>query len=189
MSASADGSVILLTMSMICQASRRCSIASTSFLYSAASALVSSVGSGRRRPRSLDPQRRARAGRAGADVGAALAADAPRRPPPPANAADLHDRGDHAVGGVAVVQARGDQQLAVAVAGLRRVDGGPGGSSSSIGTTMPGSTIGSLTNSTGTEIASVIQSSKVEPDALNPGRGCFVPTAPAPSGPPRLSRR
>ena len=45
-SASADGSVSLLTKSMICHASRRCSIASSSFLYSAASARVSSVGCG-----------------------------------------------------------------------------------------------------------------------------------------------
>ncbi len=35
--------MILLTTSMICQASRRCSIASSSFLYSAASAKVSSL--------------------------------------------------------------------------------------------------------------------------------------------------
>jgi hypothetical protein len=34
---------------------------------------------------------------------------------------------------------------------------------------MPGNTIGSLTNSTGTEFSSGIKSSKVESDALNLG--------------------
>jgi hypothetical protein len=47
-----------------------------------------------------------------------------------------------------------------------------------MGTTIVGSTIGSLTNTTGTEIASGIQSSKVQPDALNLESGSFVPNAP-----------
>ena len=46
MSASADGSISRLTTSTSSQASRRCSIASSSFLYSAASARVSSLASG-----------------------------------------------------------------------------------------------------------------------------------------------
>ncbi len=59
-SASADGSVSWLTKSTICQASRRCSIASSSFLYSAASARVSSVDAGFGRPRSPRPTARRR---------------------------------------------------------------------------------------------------------------------------------
>jgi hypothetical protein len=59
-----DGSVSWLTKSMICQASRRCSIASSSFLYSAASARVSSVAR-RLDLGHLDPQCRAGSGGAG----------------------------------------------------------------------------------------------------------------------------
>ena len=45
-SASADGSSIAFTVSTICQASRFCSTATTSFLYSAASSRARSVGAG-----------------------------------------------------------------------------------------------------------------------------------------------
>jgi hypothetical protein len=48
-------------------------------------------------------------------------------------------------------------------------------SSKAIGTTIPGNTIGLLTNNTGTDLASAIKSSKVQPDALNLYRTSFVP--------------
>ena len=99
-------------MSMICQASRRCSIASSSFLYSAASAAVSSVACGS--STSVTSTHSAAPGPVapGADVGAASAAHHRGGPAAAGDPADLHDRGDHAVGRVAVLQTRGDQQLA-----------------------------------------------------------------------------
>ncbi len=159
--------MILLTTSTICQASRRCSIASSSFLYSAASALVSSVITGsatsststhRAAPGPVvpDPMWARRSPRD--DGGGATAG----------NAADLHDRGEHAVGGVAVVEPRRDQQLAGSVARLWAAStAARAASSSSIGTTMPGSTIGSLTNRHRHLQSFSHQTSKVEPDALN----------------------
>jgi hypothetical protein len=48
-------------------------------------------------------------------------------------------------------------------------------SSSAIGTTIPGSTTGSRTNKTGTDMASAINPSKVKSVALNPWGVGFVP--------------
>src|SRR5580693_3347328 len=48
-------------------------------------------------------------------------------------------------------------------------------SSSAIGTTMPGNTMLSVTNSTGMDLASDINPPKVKSDALNLPRGWFVP--------------
>ncbi len=74
----------------------------------------------------LDPQRRARPGGAGADVRAAFAAHDGGLPGAAGHPPDLQDRGQHAVGGVAVVEAGRDQQLGRAVGrtGLGRLDGG-----------------------------------------------------------------
>ena len=58
-------------------------------------------------------------------MGAALAADHRSGATAAGDAADLHDRGEHAVGGVAVVESRRDQQLA-GLAGLGGVDSGAG---------------------------------------------------------------
>ena len=59
-------------------------------------------------------------------MGAPLAAHDRRGAAAAGDAADLHDRREHAVGGVAVLQTRGDQQLA-GLTGLRGVDRGTGG--------------------------------------------------------------
>jgi hypothetical protein len=78
------------------------------------------------------------------------------------DAADLQDRRRHPVGGVAVVETGRDQQLA-RIAGAGRVDRRPRGVAkpSAIGTTIPGNTIGSLTNETGADVASAIKPSKL----------------------------
>ena len=109
---------------MICQASRRWSTATTSRLYSSASSrawsvTVSSTGSTsthRAAPGPVTPLPiRARAPALSTAPG-----------PPPHEAADALDGRDHAVRRVAVLEPRGEQQLAVA-AGAGRVDRGLGG--------------------------------------------------------------
>ncbi len=73
----------------------------------------------------LDPERGARAGHAALDVGALLGLDHGAGATA-GEATDLLDGGDHAVGGVAVLESRGDQELVV-IAGAGGIDGGSGG--------------------------------------------------------------
>ena len=70
----------------------------------------------------LDPQRRAGPGGSRSDVSAGFALE-DRRRFATGEAAELHDRRDDAVGGITVVQSRGDQEFA-RLRGLRGVDGG-----------------------------------------------------------------
>jgi hypothetical protein len=74
----------------------------------------------------LDPQRGAGAVGARTDVRTLGSAHHRRGPVAARYPADLHDRGEHAVRGVAVLQPRSNQQL-TAFAGLSSVDSGTGG--------------------------------------------------------------
>ena len=112
----------------------------------------------------LDPEGRTGPGHAGADGDAALGAQH-RGGPAAGEAADPVDHGDHAVGGVAVLEPRGDEDAGGLVVGgsrwwaaswARRAASmaARAWSSSSMGTTMPGSTTVSWRNTTGREMGS-----------------------------------
>ena len=146
-------------------------MASSSFLYSAASALVSSVGSRLVDLGHLDPQRGAGAGGAGADVGALLTAHdggGPRRRRRGRPARSTRSRRRSGSGRRAAARSAACRtRCACAASTAARA-----ASSSSIGTTIPGSTIGSLTNSTGTDDwLQTFNPPKFSLIALNPGRG------------------
>ena len=119
----------------------------TTRLYSAASSRTWSVTGALVDGLGLDPQRRAGAGHAGADPGAVAGAQHRGRRAA-GQPADLLDRGDDAVGRVAVGEPRGQQQPLVGT-GLGGVDDGRASPSSSTGTTMPGSTTRSGTERSG----------------------------------------
>ena len=155
-----DGSVIFSTVSITCQASRFCRLAMTSDLYSAASSLRAVGGRLVVDQFGLHPECGARTGDAGADPGAAAGAQHGGRSAA-GEAADLLDGGDDAECGIAIVQSRGEQHLADArrqccrrigcggAADLAASTAACAGSSSSIGTTMPGRTTTSVSESTG----------------------------------------
>ena len=134
----------------------------------------------------LDPQRRAGSGGSGSDVCTAFTAD-DGGGTAAGNATDLHDRRDHAVGGVAVVKARGDQQLA-GVAGLRGIDRSAGSVVEFDRDHHAGQHDRFADEQHRHRDWFSHQSSKVESDALNPGQGCFVPIAGGPVPRP-LARR
>ena len=91
------------------------------------------------------------------------------------HAADLHDRRDHAVGGVAVVEPRRDQQLA-GLAGLGGVDCSAGGVVEFDRHHHSGQHDRLAHEQHRHRDWFRHQSSKVESDALNPWRCSFVPS-------------
>ena len=113
------------TVSMTCQASRCCRLATTSALYSVASSRTRSSGSTSAHEVGLDPQRRTGTGHAAADPGPATGAQHGGRCTA-GEAAHLLDRGDHAVGRITVAESRREQQITFAAA-AGGVDGGLGG--------------------------------------------------------------
>ncbi len=108
------------TVSMTCQALRRCRIAMTTRLYSSASSRTWSVTTTLVDGLGLDPQGGTGAGHAGADPDA-LAGAQHGGAGTAGKAADLLDGGDDAVRRVAVGEARGEQQPPVG-AGLGGLD-------------------------------------------------------------------